>query len=80
MSARPNAKEVKWVVYAGRSLTVLMASFDTEEEAEKYKESADLWYGKDHPLTPFKVSSIEHNAPLWPNPSNIENMFDHIDD
>lgn len=35
----------------------VMATFPTPEEAQVWADSANKWYGPDHPLTPLTVTT-----------------------
>lgn len=72
MTARPNAPHVKYLVTGGRWMKVTMSTFDTADAAEAYRVSCSHWYGVNHPLFPFAVDTVEHNAPLFPFPSDME--------
>lgn len=52
-------------VGSGR-LKVLLTAFTDKTQAEAWVDSANEWYGRDHPLTPIKVEPVRMNMRPFP--------------
>lgn len=50
----------------GRTLRTNLAAFLSKERADSWAASANIWYGKDHPLYPVQVEALALNQDEFP--------------
>lgn len=62
----PAEADTEFLCLSGRGMTIVLGVFSTKEKAEAWRDSANVWYGADHPLHPVRVEPVKKDVRPFP--------------